>query len=122
MRQPDIEIYLKDTDQAAVSQWLSQKLGPLSAWRGQGAVHKSQAAGIPITWINKAVGSWHCLLLESSQTPWADDLACAQEAFAALKVEVRCAPGSWTESDGEEDADRWVKINTQGVTEFIWRT
>ena len=32
---------------------------------------------------------------DQDQTPWDDDIACARAAFAALNVEVRCAPVSW---------------------------
>ncbi len=33
MRQPDIEIYLKDAERDAVAQWLGEALGPCSAWQ-----------------------------------------------------------------------------------------
>ena len=75
-----------------------------------------------MTWLPKAVGKWHSLLLESDRTPWVDDLACARAACAALAVEVRCAPGSWSEAQGEEDADRWLKVTAEGVSEITWRT
>ncbi|KAF1051343.1 MAG: hypothetical protein GAK43_02442 [Stenotrophomonas maltophilia] len=123
MRQPDIEIYLKDADQEAVGQWLAQALGPCTAWERRGETFKCVAAGsIPLTWLPKAVGKWHSLFIDSDATPWADDLACAQAAHAALQVEVRCAPGSWSEEQGEEDADRWLKVSDAGVEEITWRT
>lgn len=122
MRQPDIEIYLKDADQAAITAWLGQALGPCSDWQQRGQTFKCQAAGIPVTYLPKAVGKWHSLLLESDATPWDDDLACARAAFAALSVEVRCSIGGWDEEQGEEDADRWLKVNADGEQEFIWRT
>ena len=50
------------------------------------------------------------------------DLACARAAHAALGVQVRCAPGSWDENQGEEDADRWIRIDSDGESEIIWRT
>lgn len=122
MRQPDIEIYLKDADQATVREWLDVALGPCSAWRARGQTYKCEAAGVPVTWIAKAVGKWNCLLLESDATPWADDVACAQAAHAALGVEIRCAPGGWEEAQGEEDADRWISVGAQGLREILWRT
>lgn len=70
----------------------------------------------------KAVGKWHSLLLESDTTPWEDDIACARAAFAALGVEIRCAPGGWQEEEAEEDADRWISINERGEEEIRWRT
>jgi hypothetical protein len=122
MRQPDIEIYLKDADQAAVTAWLEEALGPCSPWRQKGQTYKCEAGAIPITWLPKAVGKWHSLLLESDETPWEDDLACARAAHAALGVEVRCAPGGWQEDEGEDQADRWIKVSAEGVEEIIWRT
>lgn len=120
--QPDIEIYLKDTDQEAVHAWLTTAFKHCSDWRRKGSLARCDCDGIEVTWYNKAVGSWHSLLFASSATPWDSDLACAQAAFAALAVETRCAPSSWQETDGEADADRWLKVNAQGVEEFIWRS
>ncbi|WP_017937943.1 hypothetical protein [Zestomonas thermotolerans] len=126
MRQPDIEIYLKDADRDEVIRWLTQILGPCTEWRQQGQTFKCEidsAAGlIPLTWVPRAVGSWHSLFLDSPDTPWADDLACARAAHAALGVEIRCAPGGWQEEEGEEDADRWIKVSATGEEEIIWRT
>lgn len=122
MRQPDIEIYLKDASQQAVTDWLSEALGPCSEWQQRGQTFKCRAGNIPLTFLPKAVGKWHSLLLESDATPWDDDVACAQAAFAALGVEVRCAPGGWSEEQGEENADLWIKVNAEGTQEFIWRT
>ncbi len=122
MHQPDIEIYLKDASQQAVTDWLSNTIGPCSDWQQRGQTFKCRAGEIPVTFLPKAVGKWHSLLLESAATPWANDVACAQAAFAALDVEVRCAPGGWSEEQGEENADLWIKVNAEGTREFIWRT
>lgn len=124
MRQPDIEIYLKDADvnHQQIATWLEQAIGPCSAWQQRGQTWKCQAGNIPVTWIPKAVGKWNSLLLESDHTPWDDDIACARAAYTALAVEVRCAPGSWSEEDGEEDADRWIRVSADGEEEITWRT
>ncbi|CAD5109089.1 hypothetical protein [Zestomonas carbonaria] len=126
MRQPDIEIYLKDADRDAVIRWLSQTLGPCTEWRQKGQTFKceidSAAGPIPLTWLPKAVGSWNSLYLDSPNTPWADDLACAHAAFAALGVEIRCAPGGWQEEEGEDEADRWIRVSAAGEEEIVWRT
>jgi hypothetical protein len=123
MRQPDVEIYLKDSDQQAISDWLNAALSSCTPWRQKGQTFKCATAnGAPVTWLPNAVGKWHCLLIESEETPWEDDLAFARAAHAALGVEIRCAPGGWQEEEGEEDADRWIKINREGEQEFIWRT
>lgn len=122
MRQPDIEIYLKDADHKAIAAWLAQAIGPVSEWRQQGQTFKCRAGDVPVTWLPKAVGKWHSLYLESDATPWADDLACARAAFAALNVEVRCAPGGWDEEESVETADRWIRLSIDGEEEITWRT
>ncbi|GIZ11325.1 hypothetical protein [Pseudomonas sp. NCCP-436] len=122
MRQPDIEIYLKDVERDAVTAWLEKALGPCDNWRQQGQTFKCSAGTIPVTWLPGAVGKWHSLYLESDSTPWTDDLACARDAHAALGVQVRCAPGSWVEDEDEEQADRWIKVDSEGVSEILWRT
>lgn len=124
MRQPDIEIYLEEVKSGRehVVEWLSETLGPCTPWVKKGQVRKCTAGGIPVTWMPNAVGKWNSLYLESDQTPWEDDIACAKAAFEALKVEVRCAPGTWVEEQGEADADRWIRISEDGVEEITWKT
>lgn len=122
MQQPDIEIYLKDVDQQAVADWLGTAIGPCTSWQRKGQTFKCHAGEVPVTWLPNAVGKWHSLYLESAATPWADDLACARAAYAALGVQVRCAPGSWDENQGEEDADRWIRVDADGESEILWRT
>lgn len=120
--QPDIEIYLKDVGPEAVHAWLTTVFSHCSDWHGTGKLLRCDCDGIKVTWYHKAVGSWHSLFFASANTPWANDLACAQAAFAALAVQIRCAPNSWQETDGEADADRWLKISDLGTQEFIWRS
>lgn len=122
MRQPDIEIYLKDASHEQVAQWLEQRLGSLSPWQDKGQGLSSQAGGIPIDWFARAVGKWHSLYLGSDRTPWEDDLACARDAALALAIEVRCSPGSWQEEQGEEDADRWLSVTADQCSEIVWRS
>ena len=43
-------------------------------------------------------------------------------AYAALGVQVRCAPGTWVEDESDEEADRWIKVDADGETEIVWRT
>ncbi|MFJ7883793.1 hypothetical protein ACIQYF_09805 [Pseudomonas sp. NPDC096917] len=123
MRQPDIEIYLKESvTYKDVADWLSTVLGTCSPWTQKGQVWKCTAGEVPVTWMPKAVGKWNSLYLESDQTPWDDDIACARDAFKALNVEVRCAPGTWVEEEGEETADNWIRISADGEEEITWRT
>lgn len=122
MRQPDIEIYLKDADLPAVTHWLNEVFGNCSAWQQKGQTFKCQAGAIAVIWLPKAVGKWHSLYLQSDATPWADDLACAQAAHSALNVEIRCAMGGWQEEESDEQADQWLRINAEGVQEITWHT
>jgi hypothetical protein len=124
MRQPDIEIYLKDADvdHKAITHWLTAAIGPCSEWAQRGHTWKCTAGDIQVTWIPKAVGKWNSLCLDSDKTPWEDDIACARAAFAALNVEVRCAPGTWVEEESDDTADRWIRISADGEEEITWRT
>ena len=123
MRQPDIEIYIKESNRAAISAWLTATLGAPCEWLQKGRVSRCVCANIPLVWFENAVGKWHSLLLESASTPWADDSQCAQAAAAALQVNVRCAPGSWQEADGDTDVDRWLQVSADGSLETItWHT
>lgn len=122
MRQPDIEIYLRDASHEAVTEWLTQAIGPCSPWQPKGKTFKCRAGDVPVIWLPKAVGKWHSLLLESDATPWDDDIACARAAYLALGVEIRCAPGGWQEDESVDDADRWMSISERGEAEIVWRT
>ncbi|GGJ82006.1 hypothetical protein [Pseudomonas matsuisoli] len=121
MRQPDVEIYVKEADRDAVTQWLTHALGPCTPWQPRGQTFKCSAGALAITWFPKAVGKWHSLYIEGEQIPWETDLACARSAHAALGMQIRCAPGGWQEQDSNEN-DRWLKIDKDGETEIIWKT
>ena len=97
-------------------------LGPCTEWKKKGETWKCTAGEVPVTWMPKAVGKWNSLYLDSDKTPWEDDIACAKAAFEALHIEVRCAPGSWVEEQGEADADRWIRISADGEEEITWHT
>ena len=58
MRQPDIEIYLKDADQQAIAAWLSEAIGPCSEWRQQGQTFKCRAGEVPVTWLESSEPSY----------------------------------------------------------------
>ncbi|HKM36929.1 MAG TPA: hypothetical protein VJY83_04740 [Thiopseudomonas sp.] len=123
MRQPDIEIYVKDIDRSAIEAWLTSALGAPCLWQEKGRVSRCECAGIPIVWFEKAVGRWHSLLLESNSTPWANDAECAHAAAVALQTNVRCAPGSWQETDGDTNVDNWLSTRPDGSVEtIVWHT
>lgn len=123
MRQPDIEIYIKEANRETISDWLADALGASCDWQKKGRVSRCQCVAIPVVWFEQAVGKWHSLLLESDKTPWANDAECAQAAATALQVNVRCAPGSWQEADGDANVDSWLQVSPDGKIETItWYT
>jgi len=71
MRQPDIEIYLKDAevDHKQIAAWLTQAIGPCTEWKQKGQTYKCQAGNIPVTWLPKAVGKWNSLYLKATRRP-----------------------------------------------------
>lgn len=126
MKQPDIEIYLKNIELTNLTEWLQDCLGECSLWQKKGNSYYCQSRKqlIPIHFYIKAVGNWHCLYFASDATPWSDDLACAKAASNFLNTEVRCAPNGWTEEAQEsiEQAHQWLSINQQQVAEITWKT
>ena len=111
MRQPDIEIYLREDHVKDLLAWLPEALGPLVLGDAvgnnrQGTIESNPA--IPLMIVRKAAGKW------------ATDADCARAVHTALSHEVRCSIGSWDESEGDADADRWLKVNADGESEFVW--
>ena len=125
MKQDDLEIYLKNNDVATLTDWLTDALGQCSPWQQKGKVYKCTATNnTPITYYEKAVGSWHCVHIEINNTPWLNDIECAKSASQFLKINVRCAPNAWTEQDREPEdkANQWLEINNQTISDIIWYT
>ena len=120
MRQPDIEIYLREDHVPALLDWLgTQGELQLPAGKRQGNLMLNGEC-IPVQIIPKAAGKWTSIWFDSPDTPWATDAECAQAVFDATGQEVRCSVGTWQETDGEADADRWLKVNANGAEEFSW--
>ena len=122
--QPDIEIYVRETDVERLRGWLEKRLGTLLAEPSRGAMRRySVDVGgitVPVRITTGAVGTaWTCVWLDSPDTPWADDLACARDCHAFLGCEVRCAAGGW--QDGE-DPDAFIRITAEGEAPVSWKT
>lgn len=112
---PDIEIYLAHCDIARLDAWLRQAIGaaPLSPagkykWRTLG---HAAAGEVPVLVVEKAADGFASLWLDSPETPWATDTACAREAAARLGCEVRCSLGGWQPGD---DPDRFLQVLADG--------
>lgn len=122
--QPDIEIYVREAGVDELRHWLEQRLGPLTAAPSRGPMsHFSVEANgvrIPVRITTGAVGkAWTCVWLDSPDTPWADDLACARDCHAVLGREVRCAAGGWQEGD---DPDAFIRLDAEGERVISWKT
>jgi hypothetical protein len=123
-KQPDIEIYVREASVADIRAWLEKKLGALVDEPSRGTMSKFvvdiDGSKVPVRITTAAPGkAWTSVWLDSPDTPWADDLACARDCFAALGKEVRCATGGWNEDD---DPDAFIKINADGETPISWKT
>lgn len=123
MRQPDIEIYLKEEFLDELTDWLQQHAGDveLGPWRGdirRGVLQADTA--IPLMIVRKAAGRWASIWFDSQATPWATDLDCARSVAAGINREVRCSIGGWQEEHGEANADSWMKVTAEGEEEFVW--
>ena len=123
MRQPDIEIYLRDDHVNDLLDWLHQAMGPLTLDEPKGLTQHGALRGdqtIPLMVVRKAAGKWASIWFDSDATPWESDRDCARAVHAAIGHEVRCSVGGWEEADGEADADRWLKVNAEGEAELNW--
>lgn len=123
MRQPDIEIYLKEEYLDELTGWLQQHVGTVDFGPWKGTLRRGTLQGetcIPLMIVRKAAGRWASILFESDATPWATDLDCARAVAAGINREVRCSIGGWEEEQGEADADSWMKVTAEGEDEFIW--
>ncbi|MFZ5755838.1 MAG: hypothetical protein ACOY3X_02940 [Pseudomonadota bacterium] len=125
-RQPDIEIYVRSGTVEELRDWLAKRLGPLTAEPSRGAMAKFvlqlDEVQIPVRITTGAVGkAWTSVWLDSPDTPWADDLACARDCCAHLGKEVRCAAGTWREGD-DEDPDAFMQVTPEGEKAISWKT
>ena len=123
MRQPDIEIYLKEDFLDELSTWLEQQVGELELGPWSGNTRRGTLQGeapIPLMLVRRAAGKWASIWFDSDCTPWATDLDCARAVASGIQREVRCSMGGWEEEQGETDADRWMKVTAEGEAAFIW--
>ncbi|MGB7387979.1 MAG: hypothetical protein WA929_10335 [Pseudomonas neustonica] len=123
MRQPDIEIYLREDHVKDLLAWIPEALGPLVLEEAKGNTRQGviqSTPAIPLMIVRKAAGKWTSIWFDSAETPWASDTECAHAVHTALGHEVRCSIGSWNESEGVIDPDRWLKVNADGESEFVW--
>jgi len=118
-RYPDIEIYIKQPGPERILAWLEGRFQQVETRRKGGAtVCTMQPGNIECVIVDDAAdGRFASVWFKSSETPWASDLDCARDAFAALGLEVRCSAGSWREDD---EAGGWLRISGDGETPIDW--
>lgn len=122
-RHPDIEIYIKQCSAQQAQQWLSERFDQLQLLEQRGKTWQLevqyQNQVIPITLIEKATGSFTSIWFDSDQTPWLEDLSCAEEAQQYFQREVRCIASGWNEGD---EPDEWWSLSAEGSNKILWRS
>ena len=106
-RQPDIEIYLKRPSFDDISAWLQTHFD-INAVTPQGLNNL-----LDLSFNNQCL---QCLIIErvaergyasiwfkQNNSPWRNDLECAEDAHVLLDVETRCSVSRWHNSREERD-------------------
>ena len=126
MMQTDIEIYIKSASPEAIKLWLeicTSRLDVRSsnakrqAYWATFADANNQQAEFEIIVLNKVQSNFSSVWFNTKNTPWANDKACAQEAFEHFQSTVRCVVSSWQEGDAP---DQWLSIDAQGESTIDW--
>ena len=123
-RHPDIEIYVKNCSLEQLEEWITTHCTGFERRFNQGLIYEysctMDSAPVEVMIHQKVVGkAWTSVWFKSDRTPWAKDLDCALDAFAALATEVRCIAAGW--SNGQ-DPDEWWEISTGQPEKIQWRT
>ncbi|WP_428242177.1 hypothetical protein [Gynuella sp.] len=128
-RLPDLEVYILCPDIAVIQEWLARQfpsLVLLKEKKGKPASFSYQAEykhhTLPIVLVEKAIGKFASLWIDSSHSPWDDDEMLAKDIVTNLQLEVRFAKNSWTEEQDTETNDNWIKLTTEERREILWRT
>lgn len=124
----DVEIYITAVKSPALVEWLSSELDQLEPLPRQAGMMKNangyrghyKGESFTVMILEKVIGSFTSLWIDSKLSPWSDDLACARAATAHFQKEVRVAAGPWQEKD---DPDAWISIKPDGTEVAIqWQT
>ena len=124
-RVQDLEIYIRDLKEGAVSAWLESHLDNLELDDTQvSSVSKGVAAfegqRLKISLYPGAFGKrFTCLVIEGDNLPWNSDLDCARSAWRSMDTEIRCSPGDWKEGEPVEDG-KWWRLDQRGEHQVVW--
>lgn len=121
--QSDIEIYVKSASPDAIKAWLESCTSSLqvksfspkrqSYW----ATFTDTTQEFEILVLNKVDANFSSVWFNTKSTPWANDKACAQQAFEHFQSTVRCVASSWQEGDAP---DQWLNIDVEGENTIDW--
>ncbi|PXX89153.1 hypothetical protein DIT71_16405 [Marinobacter vulgaris] len=122
----DLEIYIRDLESSAVSDWLASHLDEVElrdealAERAVKGTAWYRGHGVRVTLYPGAGGKrFTSVILEGDDLPWASDLDCARSAWRAMNTEIRCSPGDWKEGEPVED-ERWWRLDHRGEQLAVW--
>ncbi|MCH8530814.1 MAG: hypothetical protein LAT65_08175 [Saccharospirillum sp.] len=124
----DVEIYITGVKGPALVEWLSSELDLLEPMPRQPGMMKNASCykgtykgeSFTVMVLEKVIGSFTSLWIDSNQSPWPDDRSCARAASAYFQKEVRIAAGAWQEKD---DPDAWISVAPDGSENAIqWQT
>lgn len=123
-RHPDIEVYIKDSSIPAILKWLEHRSDHIERRETRGLIHELvaqiDAVNVPVMIQERAVGkAWISIWLNSSETPWNQDIDCAKEISQHLNVQTRCVVDGWQEGD---EPDEWWKIDNGQQEKINWKT
>ena len=126
---PDIEIYLADTTNDEIVDWLATILSDINLTRSSRnnstchysarCSHQQGEVEIGFMVVENANGSFTSLWFKTGRTPWSSDLECARAAADQFHGEIRCSPGPW---DPDQDNDEWISIQNAHESTIIWRS
>lgn len=121
----DLEIYIRDLQPGAVSDWLDGQIDQLElndqnvsgVIKGQGfyAGHRLSISLYPGAFGKR----YTSLVIEGEALPWNSDLECARSAWRVLATEIRCSPGDWKEGDPVEE-ETWWRLDQRGEHRVVW--
>jgi hypothetical protein len=122
---PDIEVYIKGKTEEEIVQWLKDQFGA-AEYQGKlqgGLLHydvTNKSDTLPVMIMPAVVGkAWTSVWYDSPNTPWQDDVTCAQQMAKELNTEARCIRSGW---DEDQEPDEWLKISADGsVEEILWK-
>lgn len=115
MHQPDIEIYIKHATAEMLLAWLTKQFGEVELDQlneenlsGSQLIKGFVGKQVPLVITPKAAGkAYTSVWFQSTDTPWKNDLECAESVASFFDLEVRCSAEGWTEEEGEDEEKWW---------------